>query len=115
LKRYRDSRPRADPEDVVIAADDPERAVGLKEPPGSGEPFLGETVVRREIGETVPGFLDALDLAVIGAVKLPFQLQVIGRVGEDHVDGGFRQSPHQLDAIAAQNAVGQGLDHGGAA
>jgi hypothetical protein len=28
------------------------------------------------------------------------ELEIVGRVGEDHVDGSFGQGPHQFDAVA---------------
>ncbi len=58
---------RADAEDVVVAADHPERAVILQHPAGGGQPFASETVVGRERGELVPVVIDRVDLGIVRA------------------------------------------------
>jgi len=53
----------------------------------------------------IPVIVDRIDLAVVGPVKLAFQLQVIGGIREDQIDGICRKSGHDLDAIATKNRV----------
>jgi hypothetical protein len=96
---------RADAVDVVIAPDDPERAVWLQQPPRPVEPSPGEAIVLGKAGEAIPGRVDAVDPAVVGAEQLAAELQVIGRIGEDQVDRPRRQPRHYLDAVADQHLV----------
>ena len=104
---------RADAEDVVVAADHPQRALGLQHAARRGQPGAGEGIVARKtcperirgIGELVPVVVDGIDAAVVGPQKLAAQLQIVGRVGEHHVDRAFGQAEHQLDAVAHQDAV----------
>src|SRR5512144_602687 len=60
----------AHPEDVVVAADHPQRPVRLQQSARSSEPGPGEAVVGFEIVESVPGVLDAIDPAVIRTAQL---------------------------------------------
>ena len=104
---------RADAEDVVVAADHPQRALGLEHAPRRAEPGAGEGIVARKacpegirgLGELVPVVVDRVDAAVVGTQKLAAQLQIVGRIGEHHVDGRFGQASHQLDAVAYQDVV----------
>ena len=95
----------ADAEDVVVAADHPERAFGLQRAAAGGDPAAGEVVIGLEALEPVPIVVDAVDAGVVGAEQLAVQLEIIGRVGEDEVDGGLRQPPDLLDAIADNDLV----------
>ena len=54
---------RADAEDVVIGADDPERRVRLQHAAAGGEPGAGEVVIGRKARELVPVVVDRVDLA----------------------------------------------------
>ncbi len=96
---------RADAENVVVAADHPERAVLPQQPAALGEPLAGEGVVGGEVGEAVPLVVDAVDEAVIGPAQLAAELEVVRRVGEDAVDRRAGQHPHHADAVAAQDLV----------
>ena len=104
---------RADAKDVVVAADHPERALGLQRAPRGRQPRAGELVVEREacpdglggVSELVPVVVDRVDLAVVGTQQVAAQLKIVGRVGEDHVDGSFRQGLHQFDAVADEHAI----------
>ena len=69
------------------------------------EPGAGELVVACEVVELVPVVVDRIDLAVVGPQQLAAELEIIGRVGEDHVDGGFGQALHQFDAVADEHAI----------
>ena len=80
-------------------------ADGLHHPPRGGEPGAGECVVLGEIGELVPGVVDRVHQALVGARERAFELQVIGRVGEHKVDGGLGQARHLGQAIADQDRI----------
>ena len=49
--------------------------------------------------------IDRIDQAVVGAMQVALQLQVIGRVGKDQIDRACWKGAHQLDAIACQYLV----------
>jgi hypothetical protein len=55
-------------------------------PSGFSARIAGEGVVAREVGELVPVVVDGVDLAVVGTQEFATQLQIVGWVGEDHVD-----------------------------
>ena len=59
----------------------------------------------RGCGELVPIVVDRVVLAVVWPQKLAALLKVVLWGGEDHVDGGFGQALHQLDAVADQDAI----------
>ena len=96
---------RADAEDIVITADDPERPRRLQQAPRGGEPALGKPVVFGEIGEFIPVVLDPVDPAVVGPMQLAAQLQVIRRVGEDEIDRPCRQVRHDPEAVALDHFI----------
>ena len=78
---------RADPENIVIGADDEDRRLALHHPPHGGEPAAGETIVIRETRELVPLLVDGIDEALVGPRKRALELQIVGRIGEDEIDG----------------------------
>jgi hypothetical protein len=49
--------------------------------------------------------VDGVDAGVVGAVELALELEVVGWVGEDQVDRGRGQRPHDLDAVAGEDRV----------
>ena len=102
---------RAHAIDVVIAADDPERAVGFQQTPRPREPVVREAVVVGEARELVPGIVDAIDPRIVRAQEFAAKLQVIGRVGEDEIDRGVRQLRHLLGAVAHQHGVVANCQH----
>ena len=95
----------ADPVDVVVGADHPERAVVLQHAPRRAQPGAGEVVIGCEVGELVPPRVDAVDAGVVGPVQLAAELQVIGRVREHHIDAAIGQRRHLPDAVAGENLV----------
>ena len=108
---------RAETEDVVIGADDPDRTLGLQHAAAFGQPGAGEGVVFGETVELVPVVIDGVDLGIVGTQQVAAQLEIIGRVGEDHVDRGVGQAFQHGDAVAAMNDVlgedgGVELGHG---
>ena len=96
---------RADAEDVVVGADHPDRAVRLQHAARGEQPGAGEGVVGGEARELVPVVVDRIDLRLVGTVQVAVELQIVGRVGEDQVDGFFRQPVQRRDAIALQDRV----------
>ena len=104
---------RAQAENVVIAADHPDRAIGLEQAIGLAQPFAGEAVVDGEAVELVPGIGHGVDMAAIGTREVATQLQVVGRIGEDHVDRGRGKRTHHLDAVALQDLVDGQAVYGG--
>jgi hypothetical protein len=95
----------ADAEDVVVRADDPDRAVVLEDAARRLQPRFGEAVVGGEVGELVPLVVDRVDLGVVRADELALELKIVRRVGEDHVDRRLRQLVHRGDAIALHDGV----------
>ena len=96
---------RADAENIMVAADHPERAVLAQDAAAFAEPVAGEGVIGGEIVEPVPVVVDAVDEAVIGTAQLPAQLQVIRRICEDTVHRGVRQHAQHVAGIAEQDLV----------
>ncbi len=92
-------------ENVVIAADHPDRAVGLQKTAGRRKPIAGEFVIDLEAVELIPMIVNGIDLGIIGSVQIAAQLQVIGRIREDKIDGFGRKTVHHLDAIAIENRI----------
>ncbi len=51
--------------------------------------------------------VDGVDLALVGPRQIAGELEIVGRIGEDEIDGVRRDSPQLLEAIAHQDAVMQ--------
>ena len=49
--------------------------------------------------------VDARDPGLVGPQQLVLELQIVRRIGEDHVDAAFGQLGHELDAIAGLDDV----------
>ncbi len=49
--------------------------------------------------------VDGIDLGIVGAAQIAFELKVVGRVGEHEVGAAIRQRPHPLYAIALDHPV----------
>ena len=94
---------RAKAEDIVIAADHPDRAIGLQHPARLGQPLAAKLVIGRKAVELVPVIGHRINMAAIGARQVTAKLQVVGRIGENHVDTVGRQRAHRLDAIAIED------------
>ena len=90
-----------DTKDVVVAADDPERAVLAQEATCFAEPGAGEGIIGGKIREPVPLVIDAIDQAVVRPAQLAAQLQVVWRVGEDAMNRRGRQHAHHIHAVTA--------------
>src|SRR5690606_11158348 len=79
---------------------DPDRGIRLHHPPRSDQPGTREGVIGLETRELVPFVIDSIDQRMIGAVKGPLKLKIIGWIGENEIDRGSRKSVHLGDAIA---------------
>ena len=96
---------RADPEDVVVGADHPQRRVLFHDAAHAREPGAGEAVVIGEARELVPVVVDGVDEALVRARQRLFELQIVGRIGEDHVHALGRELRQRRDAIAEKDLV----------
>ena len=89
----------------MIGADDHDRRGGLHQPPDGGEPVARERVVFGEVGELVPGVVHRVDQALVGTRQRAFELQVIGRIGEDEINRGRRKPHHFRNAVADEDRI----------
>jgi hypothetical protein len=96
---------RADAEDVVIAADDEQRTVGLEHPAAFRQPGSREGIVFCKGGELVPGIIDGIDDAGVRPCQHAFKLKVVGWIGENKIDAGVGERPEALHAIAYKNPI----------
>ena len=95
----------ADPENIVIGADDEDRRVRLHRALRRREPVAGKAIVIGERGEFIPVVIDRVHFALVGPGQAAFKLKIIGRIGEDQIDAGLGQAAHGFDAIANQDLV----------
>ncbi len=70
-----------------------------------GQPGAREGVIGGEGVELVPIVGHRIDMAAVGTEQLAAQLEVVGRIGEDHVDRLVGHGAHRRDAIAANDLV----------
>ncbi len=96
---------RADTVDVVIAADYPDCAIVLEDAARLIQPFAGEIVVGGKTVELVPLVVDRIHSSALGPKQVAAQLQIIGRVREDHVDTFVGKPRHFGDAVALEDGV----------
>jgi hypothetical protein len=89
----------------MVGADHPDRAGWLQHTPAGRQPGARERVIALEIGESVPGLINAVDARLVGAVEVAGELQIVGRIGEDEIDALRRQFLQGADAIAGQDAI----------
>src|SRR5262249_20631226 len=68
---------RADPEDIVVGADDPERCRRLHHPAAGEEPGAREFVVGLEACESIPIVVDGVHARIVRTLEIALQLQVI--------------------------------------
>ena len=79
--------------------------VGFRTRWHSSSQARGEGVVAAKIGEAVPVVVDAVDARLVGPVQFVGKLQIVGRVGEDEIDGAGRQLRQLFEAIADQDHI----------
>jgi len=91
--------------DVVVAPDDPERAIVLEHAPASGEPGGGEPIVGLEAAELVPLVIHGVHPRHVRAPEVLRQLEIVGRVGENEVHALLREPRHRLDAVTLNDCV----------
>ena len=58
-----------------------------------------------KFGELVPGVVDPVDQALVGTGQRAFELQVVGRIGEDEINRGWRKPHHFRDAVTDEDGV----------
>ena len=96
-------RPNA--EDVVIAADHPDRAMRFQQSARGRQPAAGEIVIGGKAGKLVPVIVHRIDLGVVGPMQLALKLQVVGGIGKDQVNAARRQAVHDLYTVTVNNLV----------
>jgi hypothetical protein len=69
-------------------------------------------IVICETRELVPIVINGVDTALIGTRQSVFELQIVGRIGENQVDAVCGKRTHHLNAIAAQNLVARRCSSG---
>ncbi len=93
-------------EDVVIAANNPDRAIGFQQATGR---FLttcvGKFIIDLKAGKLVPFIVNRVYLGIVGAHQIATQLQVIRRVRKDQVNLLCRKRIHRLDTVAIKDRV----------
>jgi hypothetical protein len=98
----------ADAEDVVIGADHPDGAVRLQNAARREQPCAGEGIVSLETLELVPMVIDRVNLGLVRPMQCAFQLQIVGRIGKDHVHRFVGKGFEGGNTIALDDAVDPG-------
>ena len=81
----------ADSENIVIASNHPDRAIGLENASCRFQPVAGERVIGCKAVELIPVIVNRIHLGVIRAMQICFELQVIGWIGEDKINAVVRE------------------------
>jgi hypothetical protein len=76
------------------------------------QPFSRKGIIRGEIFELVPSFVNRIDLGVVGPPKVVLKLQVVWRVSEYEVDGFGGEIGKYLYTITLNDLVKREF-HGG--
>jgi hypothetical protein len=86
----------------------PDAAAGL-------QPGAGESIVFGEAAKAIPLIVHRVHAGHVGPPQFFLQLEVVGRIGEDHVNGFFRQCAEHLEAIPLNDLIEWkfGLAHAG--
>ena len=95
----------AKPVDVVIAANDPERAIRFQDAARLGKPGAAESVIGGEAVELVPVVLDTGNGRLIGAGQVAAKLQIVGRVGKHQIHRGGRKLLQLRKAITLDHNI----------
>ena len=74
-----------------------------------GQPGARERVVVGVARELVPRIVDRIDLGIVRPSQLAFELEIVGRVGEHHVDRRRGERRHSGHAVALDDAVGESV------
>ena len=69
------------------------------------EPGAREAIIVGETREFVPIVVDGVDDALVGARQRAFELQIVGRVGEDEIDAAGGELAELFDAVADEDRV----------
>ena len=90
---------------VVIGADHPQRRRRLHHPAAGGEPGAREVIVGRKARELVPVVVDGVDMAVVRTLEVALELEVVGRIGKNEIDGSRCEMRQAGDAVADHDAM----------
>ena len=104
IQKPRSCSDRADAEDVVVGADDPERGVRLHHAARGQQPGAGEVRRSRRSSRTCPSRRRRHRPATGRGGQRAFELEIVGRVGEDQVDAGVGKLRQLRDAVADEDA-----------
>ena len=101
--------------DIVIGADDPDRAIGFQHSPCLIQPGVGKSIIGGKSVKLVPVVEDGRNRAFIRPGQhRSAQLQVIGRICKNHVHRGIGEPAHNLNRIALNDGVLSRTDRNGA-
>ena len=90
---------------VVVRTDHPNRTGVFKHTARCCQPVTGKLVIVTETVKLVPVIIDRINLGVVRTQKITAKLKIVGRVGEDQINGFLRQAVHHFDAVANQNLI----------
>ena len=91
--------------DIVIAANDPQRTIGLQDPPRLGKPRRRKLIIGGKGIKLVPGIINTINRRMIRTGQIAAKLQIIGGVGENKIDAGRRKLLQLLEAIPFNDNV----------
>ena len=97
----------ANAENIVIAADNPDRACIFQNAAAGSQPFMGEEVIGIEAVELVPVVGNAFYFGVIRTGEITAELQIVWRVCKDEIHRVFRHAVHHVDAITLDDHIFQ--------
>ena len=69
---------RADPKDVMIAANDPKRSVGLQHPAGSSQPIPAELVIGGKALKLIPVIVNGIYLGIVRPMQFSLNWRLYG-------------------------------------
>jgi hypothetical protein len=93
---------------IVIGADDPNRAIRLQDAAASQEPCPREGIVRLEAFELIPMIVDSIYLRLVRPMQITIELKIVRRVSEDNIDRMIRQAIEGGNTVAFENGVEPG-------
>ena len=89
----------------MVRSDDPQSPVVFQHAAGGFEPCNRKVVIGAEIGEMIPFVINAVNQRIVGTQQLSAQLEIVRRVGENHVHRFFGQGIHQFDTVARKDDI----------
>ena len=101
---------RADAENIVIRANDPQRPRRLHHTARLSQPRTGESIISGKAVKLIPVIRHRIHMACVRSGQIALKLEIIGRVSENEVNTRARQTRQRFKAITFNNGVyGQGL------